>query len=298
MQSPLYYRHSGKVGRLALPYMLGLGVVGSFVLGPVYAYADYYIPFIYLNFFLTLFYGMGIGFLVVFGAQRGQVRNSLVALLGGFLAGLIALYVAWAFWIQAVTGGRLMTFSPSTLLQAIQTINGRGVWRISKSQPVTGTLLYIVWFAEALIIVGTSALIAYFSNSDEPFCERCKSWIKEKRVISPLQVIANPAAFRAGVERGDYGELLALRPASSGDAASTRLELLHCPGCRQSFFLTIKETMMTVDSKGNYSKQETTLVQYLSIQSALHETLNQQWTTYGPTYETGASYPSSKGAGQ
>ena len=281
MQPSLYYRHSGKVGRLALPYMLGLSVVGSFVLGPVYAYADYYIPFMYLNFVMTFFYGMIIGLLVVFGTRRGQVRNSLVALLGGFVAGLAALYVAWAFWIQAVTGGRLLTFSPSTLLSAIQTINARGVWRIRNNQPVTGTLLYIVWFAEALVIVGASTLTAYFSNTDEPFCERCERWIREKRVISPLQVIANPEAFRAKVERGDYEELVAMRWVSSGDAAFTKLELLHCPGCRQSCFLTVKEMLITTDSNGSASTNEKTLIEHLAIRSELHDALSQQWVRHG-----------------
>jgi hypothetical protein len=282
MQSPLYYRHSGKVGPLAIPYMLGFGLAGSFVLGFLYAYAVYHIPIVYLNILLVVFYGMAIGFLVGYGARRGQSRNRLVSLLSGFLLGLVALYVAWVFWIRAVTSGELMPFSPAALLSILQVINERGVWSVGSGKPVTGISLYIVWGAEALTVVIASTVVAYRTASEEPFCEKCMRWIDKKQVISPLQVIASPESFRSRLELADYGELVSLKPALQGDAAFTKLELIHCQSCRQYFFLTVREGMVEVDSKGNLSTRETTLFELLSIQPAIHDTLIQQWGARGP----------------
>jgi len=280
MQPSLYYRHSGKVGRLAVPYMLGFGLAGAFILGPVYAYVDYFIPIIYLNLVATVSYGAVIGMLVGIGAKRGKVRSDLVALLGGLLVGIIALYVAWVFWFRAASEGRFMTFWPPTLWEAIKEINARGVWRIH-SNIVKGTTLYIAWIAEALTIAGTSALVAYLTTPDEPFCEGCDSWIKDKQVVSPLQVIADPKAFRARLERGEYEEVIALRPVPPGDPSFTSLELLHCSKCRQSFFLTAKETTITIGDDGSTKRHQKSLVENMVIQSGLHDALRQQWTMHG-----------------
>ncbi len=280
MQQPLYYRHSGKVGALAFPYMLGFGLAGALVLGPVYAYVDYFIPLIYLNLVATVFYGVMIGMLVGAGAKRGKVRNNYVALLGGLLVGIIALYAAWVFWFRAASEGRFMTFWPPTLWEAIKAINARGVWRL-RGSVVTGSTLYIAWVAEALTIVGLSALVTYLNIPDEPFCEACDSWIEDKQVVSPLQVIADPKAFRARLERGEYEEIIALRPASPSDAAFTSLELLHCSKCRQSFFLTAKETTITIGDDGSAKRHQKTIVGNMLIQAGLYYALCQRRTARG-----------------
>ena len=280
MQPSLYYRHSGKVGPLAVPYILGFGLAGAFILGPVYAYVDYFIPIIYLNLVACVFYGVIIGMLVGAGAKRGKVRSESVAVLGGLLVGLIALYVAWVFWFRAASEGRFMTFWPPTLWEAIREVNARGVWRL-RGSVVKGTTLYIAWIAEALTIVGSSALVAYLSTPDEPFCEGCDSWIKDKRLVSPLQVIADPKAFRARLERGEYEEIIALRPVPAGDPSFTSLELLHCSKCRQSFFLTAKETTITIGDDGSAKRHQKTLVGNMVIESGLYDALSQQWTSHG-----------------
>ncbi|MCB0064841.1 MAG: hypothetical protein KDE19_22105, partial [Caldilineaceae bacterium] len=52
-----YYQDSGKIGILGPLLMVVLALPATLIFGLVYGFAIYYIPFIYFNFFITLFYG-------------------------------------------------------------------------------------------------------------------------------------------------------------------------------------------------------------------------------------------------
>lgn len=72
------YRHSGKfnpAGVIAAPAAAVLGVP----LGLAYAYLLHWIPFIYINFFLTLGYGFAFGWVTTRVLKATQVRNVPVA---------------------------------------------------------------------------------------------------------------------------------------------------------------------------------------------------------------------------
>jgi hypothetical protein len=71
------------MGALGLPLMLIGGSVGSLVLSAIYGYAIFYIPFIYINLFVTFGFGALVGLLVGFAAKLGKVRNSVLVVLFG-----------------------------------------------------------------------------------------------------------------------------------------------------------------------------------------------------------------------
>ena len=69
----------------------------------IYTYLIWYIPFIYINFFITAGIGVVTGISVSYLAVNlGKIRNSKIALLIGILGGIMALYFSWAVWIDLV----------------------------------------------------------------------------------------------------------------------------------------------------------------------------------------------------
>lgn len=96
-----YYEPSGRFSFLSFLYLFLISLTALPLLAFGYAYATYYIPFIYINFLLTAGLGFGVGFVTNLAVLRlGKVRNTTLAALLGFLAGFITLYIQWAVWIN------------------------------------------------------------------------------------------------------------------------------------------------------------------------------------------------------
>ena len=89
------YRHSGKFGvHGPLLTLLAAGAAG-FPLALVYAYVTTWLPFVYVNFLITVGYGAligGIGAVIL----KVWVRNNLVAAVGALVSGLLVLYLIWS----------------------------------------------------------------------------------------------------------------------------------------------------------------------------------------------------------
>ncbi len=259
-----YYRHSGRFGILGLVYMLMFGAVGALVLGLVYAYADDYIPLVYLNLLLVVAYGCGVGACVHFGAKFGKVRNSQLLLLGGFIAGLMAEYTNWVWWVFAYSKQEVLVYMPSDLWEVIQEVNEQGAWSVFGNTP-TGIELWAYWGLEALVIVGGSTAIAWLTLSSLPFCETCGRWADSKDTLSPLDAIAEPQKFKARLEARDYEAVKSLHKVPAGAAAYSEVVLQKCPACAESNFLTIQAVTVTVDKKGKANRRTANVLQNLIL---------------------------------
>ena len=75
-QKNKYYEHSGQIGLIGPIYMIVFGTVAALVLGAIYGYAIYYIPFIYFRFIITLIFGAAVGHSIGIGGKLGKVRNA------------------------------------------------------------------------------------------------------------------------------------------------------------------------------------------------------------------------------
>jgi len=275
-QTNKYYEHSGSIGLIGPIYMLIFGAVGALIFGVIYGYAIFYIPFIYLNFFITLGFGGGVGFLIGIGGKLGKVRNSNALLFFGFIFGLFAEYVGWSSWILAASEQETLLVTPSSILSVIQTVSENGAWSIFGWTP-TDTALYIIWVIEAVIIIGTSTMMAWGVISSTPFCEHCNKWIEEKDSILPLTPIDNPNVLVAQLEQGDYSSLTTLRKDDTEPTSYTQIDLLSCPSCQQSNFLTIKSITISKDSDGKEQKDEGTVIENLIITAEGYRMIKEQW---------------------
>jgi hypothetical protein len=274
-QANRYYEHSGSMNMTGPIYMLISGICGSLVLGLIYGFAIFYIPFIYLNFFITLGFGLFVGFIVGLGGKLGKVRNSTVLLLFGFLFGIFAEYTGWVSWIYASSSQEIFTLDPLKILQILQILSNDGAWGIFGWTP-TGIALYCIWGIEAIMIIGASTMGALAILASTPFCERCDKWIEEEDEIL-LEPITDAEELKSQLEQNDYNFLKSLKKTEGETEDYTQINLLHCPTCNENYYLTLISVEVTLDSDNKETKEENNILENLIITAEQYRMLKEQW---------------------
>lgn len=264
MQTALYYKNSGVVPPLAPILMLTVGAIGTWVLALIYAYATAYIPFIYISFLLTIFFGMGIGMLVNLCGSFGKARNTTFMIGSGVVLALFGLYACWAIWFKANEAGTGFFISPKLMFGLMGLIAEEGAWSIFDYQP-TGGALYAVWAIEALLILGGALFLVYANTNDTPFCEECNKWADEEKVIGPLAPIVDPTSFKAQIEQRNLQAILELPLIEDRYIQYTNIKLLSCPDERSTLFLTVLGITIETDDEGKESEDENEIIKNLII---------------------------------
>jgi len=237
MHDKRYHQLSGEVGFLAPLLMIFLGVIAAVILSLIYNYLIYHLPFVYFNFLLTVSYGGLIGWLVGYLGQMGKLRNGKVYLLIGLLVGLFAEYVSLVSWIFVMSKHHNLIFSIFGIFNFAKEVAIFGSWSIF-GFTFKGTLLYMVWLVEALIIVGLTSFVSVECSKLYPFCEKCKRWFKNKITISGLEIPNNVDNFKEALEGGHFSSLLNLGKSKS-EADYLQIVLPHCPACGDKHYLSV-----------------------------------------------------------
>ena len=242
-----FYKPSGRFGPLAIPLSLVSGALAAVILAYLYSYAVYYIPFVYLNFFLTLGLGLLVGGATGIGGMLGKSRSGLLGALGGVVTGVFAVYFSWVVYVHIVFEGDVWVFEPAPLFDAVLRIAEEGVWQIRSIRP-TGIALYIVWTIEALIIVGGAGFLGA-GMAMQPFCEACGRWVDDEKKIRPLSALRNPGALKRQLEAGDMSQLRELT-AGQADQIHSVVQFKACPDCSQFRLISVQAVSVKKDNKG------------------------------------------------
>ncbi len=253
-------------------YTLGAGIVGAAVLGAVYAYASYFIPFIYLNLILCGLFGIGVGWLVGRASYLGEVRNQNFIMATAVGCGLLAMYFAWIFWLHALTEMEIMDFSPGYIFGMMDLLSVDGIWSIFGATP-TGFGLYAVWLIEALIVAIAALVLALGSSGREPYCEDCEKWTNETNLTVVAEPVANPAALINSLEQRDVSVLTTMKAVPMADTYRTKVDLVKCPSCSNSHYLVVEAIEASYDGDGNLKEDETTIVENLKLNRDSYETI-------------------------
>lgn len=263
-QNTLYYSHSGKTPALSIALTLLFGLIAALILGVVYGYAIYYIPFIYLNFFITLGFGALVGMAIGMGGKLGKARNPKFYSVIGLLVGLFAAYIGWVFYFYAGSGQSFLPYQLNELWTNMQFLTYTGSWSIFGWTP-TGWQLYAIWLIEALMIVGTSTLIALGFVESTPFCENCETWIENDQVIEGFENIEDRESFKASLEQGQIEQVTQLEQAAKDSNSGTEIHLNNCTSCNKNHFLSIECVSITVDKDGKVDKASDRLMQHFIL---------------------------------
>lgn len=262
------YSPSGRYSPLSFVLFAVTMVTAIPLLATAYAYAIWYIPFVFLNFIITVFFGLGTSYAVnTLVVKPGKVRRNSLATMFSLVGSLVALYVHWAIWVDLVvnsksTGGLSMigipnssmdpgqvlglVLSPGTLLVIIGKISQFGTWGIKGVVP-SGIPLLVIWLAEAVIIVAIPLMLSKMI-SRKPFCEITRKWFKEEE-LPAYRLIEDVAAFRASLENLEVSPLEGMSRAASTESDHcivTQYTAPRSPHC----YLTVCNNKARLNEKG------------------------------------------------
>jgi hypothetical protein len=254
------YSHSGAAPVGGAIKTVLIGVLTATVGGIIYAYAFYWIPFVYLNFLITLAYAGAMGLAIAITARRARIRNNWFVAIVGFVVALVGLYVYWAAYLWALAGIQnvgLAAFSPSVLIAFGKHLFEKGSWGIKK-ETVTGWFLVAFWIAEALLILRVCVSFA-LAEARRPFCESCGEWTEIEENVARLASTGDEPEWQQ-VFAGDLPSLAAFPAAEQGANRFARLDVARCPRCEQSRFLTVSTVKVTIDKKGKANEDVRRLI--------------------------------------
>jgi hypothetical protein len=244
------YRHSGKFAVRGPILAVLSALILWFPLGFAYSYLIKWIPLIYINFLATMGYGFAVGIVTGWILKAGKVRNTAVAMITTFAAGLISLYYAWNAHIHAMFQGAPVLSTPSQLKIGMELLYNTGSWGIGHSgNNLTGIPLAIVWIGEALIILGLALLACWGIIADTPYCEETRCWLDQELKISTLQAFTDPAHV-AAFKSNDLGPLIEAKPRQPASAAFARVTLKHSPRCQNFFTVRVENISEKTNKKG------------------------------------------------
>lgn len=248
------YRHSGKFNAPGLVLSLVAAAAVGFPLGLAYAYLIRWIPFIYVNFLVTLGYGFAFGFMTTWILKASQVRNTALAGLTGLMVGVIAFYCEWSGSLHALFDEAPWFFRPDQVVRGMQILYEEGSWGLRSSGNVTGIPLAIVWLIEGGIIVGLSAGLPWSFVRDTPFCEKSKVWLDEEKKIDTLESFTD-AGQLAALKSGDLMPLTAAKPKADNAAVFTRLLLKRSPNCKTFCTVRVQDVTVSIDNEGKVKEK-------------------------------------------
>lgn len=286
-----YYKPSGKFSSIFILYFLLVSAVAFPILGLIYAYCIWYIPFVYINFFITIGFGFLVGFVISqFVIKKGKVRNPLLGFIIGLLGGLLALYFHWAIWIDLVINAGesygsskigitvsnidflqvfSLIFRPDLVFEYIGQVNEYGTWGI-RSATVTGTFLWIIWLIEFIIVIAISGFLPYL-EAKKPFSETTNLWYEEI-VLPAFSYIENKQQVIASITQSNHASFDSLTKEVNKEEDSHSIFTLYKSKSGKSY-LSIDNKTSKTDNKGNITFDNDQIVEYIAINSELSKLL-------------------------
>lgn len=282
----LYYKPSGKIPLTGIFISLITAFVFTVILSIIYIALQWFIPFIYLNFFIAAGLGFGVGGGVFIAIGSGKIRNTKFEFMLAILCGLLAWYCQWALFVSlmyeaegSMGGGMWVRSSfnllgfwsvlthPELLFQAMLSLNDVGTFTL-KHNTVSGTFLWVVWVIEALIIIGAPILFSLSGRSKSPFSEQNDQWMEERDVEGKLKTVTDPDQMIQELNTGNLKFLKDFLPADDLSNDYATLRIYESPGDPVSY-ISVTNISHKADKKGALKKETKTVIEYLRITAAM-----------------------------
>ena len=259
-----HYQHSGKapVGGVLLTLVGGL-IIGA-ILGATYGFLIYWSPFVYINAFITLGCGIGLGVTVGGLAKVGKIRNTSLVTLVALIVALAAYYIHWSVWVGRMSEAQVL--APNELWAFVSTVNALGPWAIFGWTP-SGFSLWVIWAIEAAVIVGIGVISAG-GVVDVPFCEDTGQWATETALPGQFATIDSPSVDSPN------SLLQVLQPNSSSPNAYTEVSVATSEGSELRC-VSLNSVVVETDKDGKDDTKKQTIVKNMLFDRDSFERLMQ-----------------------
>ncbi|MFS4484094.1 hypothetical protein ACKGJY_13820 [Hyunsoonleella sp. 2307UL5-6] len=188
-----YYKESG----VAQPINIGLTLACAFAtllcISYFYSLIINFIPIVYLNFLIVILYGYIVSYTSRIFNTIFKIRNRNTSITITCIIAVFAVYFQWVSYLYIIS---MEDFNPSLIfkefgyffniffrpdlvvLEMIE-INKIGLWSLYGVSYINGLPLWLVWFAEAAIIIYV-AIKSFSSFEIIPFSEKDNTWFKKE----------------------------------------------------------------------------------------------------------------------
>jgi len=212
--------------------------------------------------------------------KLGRVRSTPAAVAYAAVAGIIVLWLQWAIWIPSLyaelTFDNVSSFlmNPSVMFDLMADINVDGTWSLGRSGRevgmVNGTPLFLIWIAEALIIIIASVIKPY-AQAQKPYCENHDKWFKANNAMK-LDLIENPRELIEGKEKMDEQAVGELSVVNSPDEMHHSIWLLFtCDG--DDHYLTFDNMIGKMNDKKKVEFQRKPIVHLYRINTKMKDAI-------------------------
>ncbi len=289
------YQPSGRFGLLTLPLWLA-GLVIAAVLAYLYQRVLPYIPWIFINFVLTIGLGLVLGMFASKVVELGKVRNVMVAALIGLSLTLGALSAKYFFqhrqmiqdWINMTMVEKQVPEANRadverfvrknlTFMEHINARTEKG-WEIGGRGggiPIKGSFVYLTWVLEA-IIVAYSAIAAPTRRAGEPFNEKLNEWASEEEVVMMLPVTEAEmvSQIKAATSVDELLQIPIPKTDESHEFAKYRVNSIEGEELEDAY-LSVDLLTISLNSEGQEETKETPLVKLAVLSSAQRQQLQE-----------------------
>lgn len=254
------YSHSGIIPLGGAVFTLVGSILLAIPLALVYMVIIHFIPFRYLHFLATMFFGLGLGFLVALLCRWGKIRNFAFCLFAWLVTLAFGYYVYWgaSAWSRDGLQAVFSVFHPQAILAYSEELFDKGSFAVFGRAAVSGWWLVMFWAIELGMLIYFSYVIAV-SNMDQPFCESCNEWTETEKGVAMFNATGSEPEWDK-LKLGDYSALTRLPILTDKLKQYVRLDVEHCPQCGNSNFMNIYKVVVKVDDEGDESSDETKLV--------------------------------------
>lgn len=179
-------------------------IIWTFLVSYIYGVVIAVSPLVYFNFFITLGFGMALGYGVRIISKLTSITSKSMSVKISFTSGILGVYFSWGVYIlyfvsqdtmfDAYFRDPFLVFNPYEVFQIILEMNVYGLWEIF-GIPFKGWVLTIVWLMEAGIIITVSTL-AVKNQPQSPFSLKKDKWYKKYILSKDFESIAMQEKFR------------------------------------------------------------------------------------------------------
>lgn len=278
---PNKYTPSGRASVSGIIITVIIGLLASIILPIVYIILSRLIPNIWFIAIIACLLGAGIGLCIDIGVKLGKVRNPKIVITIALICGFLAFYVQWLLFNELMYSNKGFTFNlsgndlkelfssmfyrvthPDILFEEICGLNLSGTFKTGGTV-VSGTVLWLLWACEFLVIIGGVIFVAWVGKSSEPYSELNDDWMKIRKPTYIINIDNGKDAFKTELDRRNYS---ILKDESKEVDPSHFAEVVVYESFGDSTkYVNVLEVLNTTDKKGKVTAKKNAFIKYYSI---------------------------------
>ena len=272
---PISYCHSGGLG--VSPLLVPVAALISVgVLSISYAYLNVYCPVAgWISIIFAMAYAFGLTWTVAKVGYWSNCRNARFLQLMGLCIGLFGFYASWLAF-EFVLIGRTdehfkptlveLFISPAAVWGIAAAVNESGWYSIHDFTP-SGNVLWALWAAEGLLIVGMPTMYATMYIADQVFCDSCNRWCASHE--HPIRLAVDRCRdFVNAVENKQLEYLERLPPIEQNQYPHLLLDIKQCD-CETTAAAQLRMVKYRQDHDGNPAIDTENLTDYILLSGEL-----------------------------